>query len=376
MIIVILPSRNEAANIGSITKIIDIGLNTYYPGFKSLILNIDSSSSDNTVSIFESINTETPKKSIVLDKKRIGKGFNLNAGIEYGLRNGFKYFLTIDSDVTSIEPSWITLYVEQLMLFSNDFVVPVYKRNRYEGNTTNHFSSPLFYACFGRDIQQPIAGDFAFSESLAKQIMNAFEIDSDYGYGVDTLITWTALVTSSRFSQIHLDNKIHNPSFPKIADIFSEVCLSTFYRINKFRETIKTNLFSIHYPIPELHQNLDLDYCLRPNIKQIERINHLLISLKSDSSEATLYSSDNYARETKDWTKKTSQYVLFLLQNNDLSLNDIIKVRDGFLPLFLSQVVSYFHWLDHTNSGYESNYHWIEQKQELLHFLKLNLSSN
>ncbi|MCC3531795.1 MAG: hypothetical protein JGK21_28025 [Microcoleus sp. PH2017_22_RUC_O_B] len=370
MIIVILPSRNEARNIKNITKIIDIGLSSYYPNVNSLILNVDSSNLDNTASIFESSDTITSKKSLLLTKKKIGKGFNIKTGINYGISNNFKYFLTIDSDISSIEPYWIKAYLDRLLFFSDDFVTPIYKRNRYEGNTTNHFSSPLLYACWGVDIQQPIAGDFAFSEPLARKILNSFDIESDYGYGVDTMMTWTALATSSKISQVLLDRKIHNPSFSKITDMFSQVCLSTFYRIYKFRSDILTNIKSENYCQLDLHQNLDIDYSLRPDDKAIEQLQSFISKFVANFVNDSCFTSSKVNEDI--WLNQLYSEVLKLLMSDDLQFDNIITMVNAILPFYLSRVINHIDWVASTTPDNTSKF-IVEQKERLASIIKANL---
>jgi hypothetical protein len=371
-IIVILPSKNESVNIAHITKIVDIGLSTYYQNVKSLILNIDSSSSDNTVEIFKSVHTKTQKKSLILGKEEIGKGFNLKAGIQYGLLNNYQYFMTVDSDVKSIEPYWISSYLDRLILFSDDFVVPIYKRNRYEGNTTNHFSSPLFYLCFGIDVQQPIAGDFAFNRSIAERILNAFEVPSDYGYGVDTMMTWTALMSTNKFSQIHLGRKLHNPSFSKIIDIFSQVCFSTLYRINKHRETVLEILGSGSYCLPNLQPNLDIDYCLRPDDGQIEKIRRFAQDISRKNSTIDNEHFENIPFDSDAYLNQLSSCILSVLVNSSLSSSDISLITNHLLSLYLLRVISYFDFIDNVGVKNISQY-WVEQKLKLVDIIKSRL---
>lgn len=367
MIIVILPSKNESKNISHITRIVDIGLSMYYPELYSLILNVDSASSDGTSNIFISTETVTPKKSLTINKDKIGKGYNIKQGIQYGINHKFKYFLMIDSDVISIQPHWIKRYLKRLIFFDDDLVTPIYQRNKYEGNTTNHFSSPLLYACWGIDIQQPIAGDFAFSEALAKKILDAFEIESDYGYGVDTMITWTALVTSSKITQVSLDKKVHNPSFSKIIDMFSQVCLSTFYRIHKFREIILANIpLASDRPLV-LHQNLDLNYCLRPDYDEIETILCFLKNVDEFYCTNTPVNDDI-------WLDRLSSDVVMLLRNNDLLFDDLVFMSQKTLLFYLARVVNYFDWIDDLDLDRLPQY-WVNQKQKLLDRLKSILLS-
>jgi len=242
MIVVVLPSKNEADNIGNITRIVDAGLAKYFPDVQSMILNVDSCSLDGTEKLFLSQDTVIAKKQIILPPEYIGKGYNLKAGMNYALSIGAKCILTLDTDVRSAKPEWIQKFVDGILTDHNDLMVPIYTRNRYEGNTTNHFSSPIIYSCWGKDIQQPIAGDFGISAKLAEKFVGSFNITADYQYGVDTLLTWTALAHDFSVSQVHLGQKIHNPSFEKIVEMFQQVSSTTIQQILLHKDKIMSRL--------------------------------------------------------------------------------------------------------------------------------------
>ncbi len=106
--------------------------------------------------------------------------------------------------------------------------VPVYRRNRYEGNTTTHIASPLLAAVLGAQVQQPIAGDFAFNRALVERAVTWPLPESAQLYGIDIHLSANAALKRHRIVQVPLGRKIHNPGFPKILFMSQQVIDSAF----------------------------------------------------------------------------------------------------------------------------------------------------
>ena len=75
-LIVGIPSFMEADNISFVTDKIDQGLTKYFPKYKSIIVNVDNNSKDDTKGAFLSTKTKTKKKYITTPKGVKGKGNN------------------------------------------------------------------------------------------------------------------------------------------------------------------------------------------------------------------------------------------------------------------------------------------------------------
>lgn len=224
-----IPSFMESENIEFVTKQIDKGLSVLkckYPVISEcVIINIDSNSIDNTRGIFRKIKTQFPKKSINV-RNFPGKGKNIIAFFQEVVNHGYDVALTLDSDLKSIEPDWISKFLKPFITGECDFVTPMYERKRFEGSTTNHFAYPLVYSFLGRDVRQPIAGDFAFSKGLVKYILKQKQTRNINRYGIDIFETIHALKYSKHIYKLKLDRKIHNPSFSKLEPMFPQVASS------------------------------------------------------------------------------------------------------------------------------------------------------
>ena len=83
---------------------------------------------------------------------------------------GAKAIVCVDADLISITPEWIKYMAEPILTEGVDYLAPLYSRHKYDGTITNNICYPLIYGIFGRNIRQPIGGDFALSDRLARHL--------------------------------------------------------------------------------------------------------------------------------------------------------------------------------------------------------------
>jgi glycosyltransferase involved in cell wall biosynthesis len=363
-IVVIIPTLNEADSIGFVTQTIDNGLKKISGNLEVLIVNSDGGSTDKTSDVFLKTKTSSPKKAISYNGKRVGKGRNIYEVLKL-FHNSVDYFLMIDGDITSIKPNWASKLLNPLLNKEADLSVPIYKRNRYEGNTTNHFSSPLIYSCFGENIAQPIAGDFAFTKKLASKIYKSFSSDSDYGYGVDTLITWTALLNGLKIQQVKLGRKIHKPSFPKIVPMFGQVCYSTIDIIYRNRVDIKKGSNRQNKQQTNIYDAIDDAYIKVPTTKKIAEVENIaqkLLKKQKRSKVIPTGKAVNYLN-MYSWTDLLCEHVDVAL-NNKLRKEEKDKLVESITAYYLLRVLGYFKEIKNL-SAKEIDQLLMDQKQLL-----------
>lgn len=129
----------------------------------------------------------------------------------------------IDSDLKIINKNFLKRMLDALI--NADFVLPNYKRTRFEGNVTNHFVYPMLYLTYGKLIRQPIAGDYAFN----KKFLNSISLDTLKSskifleYGIDLFLLDWALKNNFRIQSFYAGIKNHSPSYEKTERIFINV---------------------------------------------------------------------------------------------------------------------------------------------------------
>ena len=229
MIVIGIPTYNEADNISSLIRKIDQVANSME--LEVIIVNADSASTDDTANTFMSTSTKSKKVSIRNDIK--GKGRNVYSILHYTANSkDATGCVLIDGDITSFDESWLVNQAEMIRK-GYDYIIPTYARNYQEGNTTNHFVYPLLGMHFnGVAPRQSIAGDFGVSARFARHMMQQRWHDYAYGYGIDIFLTLHALCGGFKATEISLGKKLHKPSFDKMIPMFREVAAS-YYETTK-----------------------------------------------------------------------------------------------------------------------------------------------
>jgi glucosylglycerate synthase len=217
------PTRNEASTIRQVVAVADDGLGQAGLSAAAVLVNADNDSRDGTAAVFLGCPARSRRMTVATGARGTGKGTNLMAIFHAALDMGAERVVVLDGDVRSGEPWWVQRLLGAVERDSPAVAVPLYRRNRYEGNTTNHLASPLLAAVLGVDVQQPIAGDFAFNRALIERAVTWPLPESAQLYGIDIYLTGNAAREGHQITQVPLGRKIHNPGFPKIVRISQQV---------------------------------------------------------------------------------------------------------------------------------------------------------
>lgn len=227
-IIVGIPSYKESENIGFVAEQVDKGLLKYFPDKKCLIVNVDNDSPDGTRDTFLGAQTKTPKIYISTPRGVKGKGRNFHNLFKLTGKVKASKVMVVDADLKSITPKWVDCFLSPISGQKMDFVFPYYNRHPYDGTITNHICYPLVYGLLGKDIRQPIGGDFSFSSRLGRYWMKKRWNEQIRNYGIDIFMTLNAILGNFKIGRADLGAKIHKPSAPKLDLMFSQVVYTIF----------------------------------------------------------------------------------------------------------------------------------------------------
>lgn len=236
-IVVGIASFNSASTIEHVVRAVDAGLAKYFPTERSVIINSDGGSTDGTPDVVkqttfdhETIFLAHPLSTI----HRIttpyhgipGKGSAFRTIFAMAAKLGAKACCVVDADLRSITPEWIELLLVPVMKEGYDFVAPLYSRHKYDGSITNSIIYPVTRALYGKQIRQPIGGDFGFSGKLAEFYLSQDVWDTEVAlFGIDIWMTTEAVAEGFRLCQAYLGSKIHDPKDPgaDLSDMFVQV---------------------------------------------------------------------------------------------------------------------------------------------------------
>ncbi len=252
-----IPSFNNEDTIGHVLKAVRLGLLKFFPKLKSIIVNSDCGSTDNTRKVlsnhmddYKDLETiliahemhpytrslQTPiQEMITVFRGTPGKGKAFRRIFEIAHKLNVKAVVVVDSDLRSITPEWIQLLAGPILYKNIDYVSPLYTRHKYDGTITNSLIYPLTRALYGKRIRQPIGGEFGFSANVLNHYMEKDIWDTDVAYyGIDIWMTTVALANEFKICQSFLGAKIHNPkSVATLAPMFKQVVGTIFSLIEE-----------------------------------------------------------------------------------------------------------------------------------------------
>lgn len=235
LVIVGIPSWREADTIAQAVHQVDDGLARAYGPERCLIVNVDNESDDGTREVFLGTRTRCEKQYLSTGNSPRGKGKNLLRLFRLACELDASCLVTIDADVSTVTPEWPVHLVEPLLGRDVEFTVPIYTRNRFEGSTTNHFAFPILYGLLGANIRQPIGGEFGLTQRVARHLLKQESTPEVEQYGIDIFMTCHAVLGEFPVQEVFLGRKIHKPSFPKIAPMFSQVAAAAYGVLSRHR---------------------------------------------------------------------------------------------------------------------------------------------
>jgi hypothetical protein len=143
----------------------------------------------------------------------------------------------VDSDLRSITPDWMSVLLSPV-LAGTGLVTPFYNRRKYDGTITDFLCYPVTTCLYGKDIRQPIGGDFGLSIELVNVLLSSpmWSKPEIRRFGVDIFETHTALAKGFDVKQGFLGTKDHDQKDPAkhLPDMFRQVIKSMFNCIKAY----------------------------------------------------------------------------------------------------------------------------------------------
>lgn len=344
-IVVGIPTRNEEATIGRVVKVAIEGLRDAGLMHRALIVNADNGSTDRTVEVFAAAASSTSHMCAATPASGSGKGSNVLAILQIARHIDAERILLFDADVRTIQPNWVSQFLAGVDGPEPAMAVPIYSRNRYEGNTTNHIASPLLAAVFGVHVQQPIAGDFAFNRAFIERALEWTIPESAELYGIDIHLTANAARENLLIRQVQLGQKLHNPGFPKILFGSQQVIDSLFHVISASGGRLRSAPSS---PQPRLtadpmatKPNSDLVAHTVARVQQYVAQNMESVSRLFPAIAATSSARWGFRVDARSWAEILGDAL------EGLAAGHHTEVRDHLVALYLYRVMTYWEEIEH-----------------------------
>jgi hypothetical protein len=219
-IVVGLPTYNNSATVGAVVTSLREGLRAAFPSQKSIIVNTDCGSTDETAQTLAAatagegdpqrlIQVVLPAQSRDIPYHGIpGRDEGLHLTLRVARAAGARVCLILSPDLTSLSPDWIGALCRPVLEHEFDFVAPIYARNRFDGAITNAIVRPLIRSLYGKHMRQPMGGEYAFSAVLMEKYLGDNIWGTDLArVGIDLWTTTLAIRTGRNLCQVHLGPK-------------------------------------------------------------------------------------------------------------------------------------------------------------------------
>lgn len=240
-ILVGIPTFNNVLTASYVIGQVVKGLDLHFPNLNSVIFVSDGKSVDGTLSSVKMVHMPSEVQLIpAIYVGAPGKGSAVKAIFEAADYLKVRSVALVDSDLRSITPEWMRLLITST-LTGTGLVAPFYNRRKYDGTITNFLCYPVTASLYGKDIRQPIGGDFGLSIDLVRELLESpMWLNPDVSlFGIDIFETHTALAKGFEVKQARLGVKNHDPKDPssQLTSMFKQVIGTMFACIEQY-ETI------------------------------------------------------------------------------------------------------------------------------------------
>ena len=241
-------SYNNSATIGRVIKTVREGLSSCFPDRRSLLVNADGGSQDGTQDLArEAVDGENNFLQVAysLDTVRQlspeysgvpGKTSAISEICRVADRRNAAVCVVLDANVRSLTREWPGALARPILENGFDFVSPCYLRHKFDGAVYSGIVYPFTRALYGRRIQQPMGGEFAFSAKLVRYFLRQPRRDGDaLDSGFDIRATIEAVTGGFRLAQAFLGahRLSDREQEPEVSSIVSQTLGAIFTEMDR-----------------------------------------------------------------------------------------------------------------------------------------------
>ncbi len=210
---------NNAGTIESLVKSIVEGLRQSFPNTSVLLVNCDAGSQDGTPALIDQVAAGMVPVRVIPNAASTYANLTRESGFpgrDESIRNLClaaeqlqpKVCLILEGQLRSLSPVWIDQLARPIYEAGEDFVVPLYRRHRYEGTLVTNLLYPLTRALYGKRLRYPSGGAYGLSGKFARDLHGKSTWTGATGkFSVDGWITTAALAGNYRVCHTFLGTR-------------------------------------------------------------------------------------------------------------------------------------------------------------------------
>ncbi len=250
-IVVGLPTYNDGRTVGQVVQAIRAGLLKYFPRERVVIINADGGSRDGTQDLVRAASISDLR--VTTDVRALRTLHSISTQYEGGPANGIalhtilaaadllqaRACAVVSPESTSLQPEWIERLLRPLLRDGNDFILPVYRRHKFDGLLIRNLIYPMSRAIYGCSVREPYPADFAFSGTLGSPFLSQDIWNQEQGRrGTELWLTLAAIVGKFKLVQSFLGTKSRPEDSPSdLVKAMREGAGTMFYALDSFSST-------------------------------------------------------------------------------------------------------------------------------------------
>ena len=242
-ILVGVPTYNNAATVGHVVRGVQAGFAKYFPKDRTVLLTADGGSTDGTLQKVRAASIQDYAPLMASYPLRTvhqiaapyhgipGKGSALRMIFAAAELSRARAVAIVDPARRSLTPEWIESLVRPVYKDRMDFVAPLYRRHKFDGLLIKNLVHPLLRALYGKNIREPMAGDYGISGRLARYYLQQDVWESELArFGADLWMTCTAISGGFKLCEAVLGAKIESiKKKPVGLGTILQQCIGSFF---------------------------------------------------------------------------------------------------------------------------------------------------
>lgn len=252
-VLVGLPTLNHSDSVGPVVRAAHVAFSRELARERTVLLNVDGGSTDGTPDIVRDasiIDGETFLAAQSLrTRHRISAPYHGVPGKASAIRAVFaaadllqaRAVVVLDPELASVTPESVVSLVRPVLAAGADFVSPAYARHPLDGPLVTQLVRPLFRACYGVRLREPLASEFGCSGRFATACLERPEWDSDLlREGIDVWLSAVAAVDGFRVVETSFGpRRLVARSRPGLAALVPQI-LGALFACLKLHEAVWT----------------------------------------------------------------------------------------------------------------------------------------
>ncbi len=271
-IMVGLLTLNNAGTIESLVQSLLQGLRESFPNTSASLVNCDAGSQDGTPGIIDRIAAGIVPVRLIPNAASTYANLTRESGFpgrDESIRNVClaaeqlqpKVCLILEGQLRSLSTTWINQLARPVYEAGEDFVVPLYRRHRYEGTLVSNLLYPLTRALYGKRLRYPSGGAYALSGKFARDLHSRSTWTGASGkFSVDGWMTTAALAGNYRVCHTFLGTRDQETKIGAVdlSVVLAQTVGGIFHSMEEYesswartKESIEVPLYGTAEPAPD-----------------------------------------------------------------------------------------------------------------------------